>query len=115
MRVAEVFAGGCRSSEESPARQLGALHKSMAYKADVPNFLEPWYGIGTIASCFGAECRWEGGRAPAVQPTCASVDEAPARQPVPAAETPIGRHTLRMIRYFLDETRGLLPLSLTDT
>lgn len=115
VRVAEVFAGGCRSSEESLARQLGALHKSMAYKADVPNFLEPWYGIGTIASCFGAEYRWEACQAPAVQPTCASVDEALARQPAPAAETPIGRHTLRMIRYFLNETRGLLPLSLTDT
>ncbi len=29
--------------------QLGALKKSMEYKADIPNFLEPWYGIGTIA------------------------------------------------------------------
>ncbi len=115
MRVAEVFAGGCRSPEQSLARQIGALRTSMAYKADVLNFLEPWYGIGTIASCYGAEYRWEGCRAPAVQPALGSVGEALAREPVPAAETPIGRHTLKMIRYFLDETRGLLPLSLTDT
>jgi len=41
MRVAEVFTYGCRDMQKSFEWQLGALHKSMQYKADIPNFLEP--------------------------------------------------------------------------
>ena len=45
MRAGECFSGRCRDMEYSLAMQLGALQKSMAYEADIPNFLEPWYGI----------------------------------------------------------------------
>ena len=54
-RVGEVFADGCRDMKRSLELQLGALQKSMDYLADIPNFLEPWYGIGTTASAFGIE------------------------------------------------------------
>ena len=49
-RVGEVFAAGCRDLERSLALQLGALQRSLAYPTDVPNFLEPWYGVGTVAA-----------------------------------------------------------------
>ena len=52
MRVGEVFSHGCRNMQKSLEWQLGALEKSKLFKADVPNFLEPWYGIGTTASAF---------------------------------------------------------------
>jgi hypothetical protein len=115
MRVAEVFSYGCRDMEASLRWQLGALQESMAYEADVPNFLEPWYGIGTIASAFGSNYVWKEGQAPAVEPRFSSVAEAlqfPAR---PVADTAIGRQTLAMIDYFIDRTGGRLPISLTDT
>ena len=115
MRVQQCFSSGCRRMDESLRWQLGALSKSMEYAADVPNFLEPWYGIGTLASAFGVDYEWLEGQAPAVKSPFMSVREALDASVKPIAETAIGRHTLDMIRYFMAETRGRLPLSLTDT
>ena len=114
MRVGQCFSYGCRTMEDSLAWQLGALAASMNYEADVPNFLEPWYGIGVVASAFGAEYVWEEGQSPAVRPRFSSSAEALTYPTIPVAETPIGRHILRMIDFFLDRTQGRLPMSLTD-
>jgi hypothetical protein len=115
MRVAEVFSYGCRDMKASLAWQLGALQKSMEYAADVPNFLEPWYGIGTVASAFGVDYVWSPGQAPAMKPPFRSVAEALQHAAQPVASTPIGSHTLAMLDYFLEQTRGRLPICLTDT
>ncbi len=115
MRVAECFSSGCRDMQASLAAQLGALQKSMDFKADVPNFLEPWYGIGTVASAYGGEYIWHPGEAPAMIPRFATIDEALNADPVPVAETNIGKHTLNMIEYFLEQTKGMIPMSFTDT
>lgn len=114
MRVQEVFAGDCRNMEHSLHWQLGALKQSMAFDADVPNFLEPWYGLGTVAAAYGFGYVWEKDLAPAVDgkfPSTAELLAAPFR---PVEETETGRHTLRMIQYFLEETQGRLPLSYCD-
>lgn len=115
MRVAPVFSAGCRDMEQSLKWQLGGLAASMDYEADIPNFLEPWYGIGTIASAFGATYQWEPGQAPATRPLFNSVTDALTAPFCAVAETEIGRHTLEMIRYFVEQTGGRLPISLSDT
>lgn len=115
MRVAECFSYGSRDMKRSLELQLGALKKSMLFKADVPNFLEPWYGIGTIASAFGGDYIWLDGQAPALKPRFTSIDEILAYEPTEVAKTPIGRHTLEMIAYFMEQTKGRIPMSLTDT
>jgi uroporphyrinogen-III decarboxylase len=115
MRVAECFSYGCRDKERSLELQLGALEKSMLYRADVPNFLEPWYGIGTVASAFGGEYIWPEGNAPALKAPFSSIDEVLAYEPMEVADTRIGKQTLEMIEYFMDQTKGFLPVSLTDT
>ena len=113
MRVAEVFSYGCSDMKRSLALQLGALQKSMDYKADVPNFLEPWYGIGTVASAYGLDYTWNPGQAPALH--YKYEQSADTLQPaVPVHETAIGKKTLEMIRYFLDQTKGRLPMSFCD-
>lgn len=114
MRVAPVFSYGCRDMKNSLEWQLGALQKSRAYPADVPNFLEPWYGIGTVAACYGLEYIWEEEQAPAMRAKFPSVTEALEYPAVPVAETAIGKHTLEMIDYFLNQTNGRLPVSLCD-
>jgi hypothetical protein len=86
----------------------------MEYKTDVPNFLEPWYGIGTISSAFGIDYEWPDGGAPAILPKFTSSEGVLAFPATPVKETEIGRHTLEMIDYFLNETGGRLPVSLTD-
>ena len=115
MRIAEVFSYGCKDMRASLEWQLGGLKKSIEYKADIPNFLVPWYGIGTVASAFGADYIWKEKQAPAIRPRFASVREALDYTPEPVWQTRIGRHTLEMIDYFLDKTGGRVPMSLTDT
>lgn len=114
MRVADCFSYGCQDMKRSLELQLGALQKSMLFKADVPNFLEPWYGIGTVVSAFGAEYIWTLGNAPALKPGFSSLDEVLACEPTEVSKTPIGRHTLEMIEYFMNKTKGRLPVSFTD-
>ena len=82
---------GCKDMEWSMNAQLGALKASMDYKADVPNFLEPWYGIGTIASAYGGDYVWLKGQAPALEPKFKSLDEALAFSPIPVKNTGIGK------------------------
>lgn len=115
MRVGACFSYGCRDMQRSLELQLGALEKSRLFKADVPNFLEPWYGIGTIASAYGADYIWAEGNAPAMKPNFSSIDEVLAFQPKEVADTAIGKQTLNMIEYFMDQTKGKLPVSFTDT
>lgn len=115
MRVADCFASGCRDMKRSLENQLGALQMSMKYRADVPNFLEPWYGIGTIASAFGGDYTWPEGNAPVMKSGFKSIDEVLNYDPIQVAQTVIGKHTLEMIEYFMEKTRGILPVSLTDT
>jgi hypothetical protein len=115
MRIAEVFSYGCKDMKASLEWQLGGLKKSMEYKADVPNFLTPWYGIGTVAGAYGADYIWKENQAPAIRPKFSSVKEALDYAPEAVSQTRIGKHTLDMIDYFLDKTGGRVPMSLTDT
>ena len=114
MRVAEVFSYGCRDMNQSLEWQLGALQKSMDYKADVPNFLEPWYGIGMVACSFGIDYIWNQGQSPATKPAFQTIDEALSFDIKPVVETEVGKHSLEMIEYFLEQTRGKLPMSMGD-
>ncbi len=114
MRVKEVFAEDCREKQTSLAWQLGALDASMQFVADVPNFLEPWYGLGTVAAAYGFGYRWEKGQAPAVDGKFMTTADLVAAPFKPVAETEIGRHTLEMVEYFLDKTKGEIPMSYCD-
>ena len=114
-RVPRVFASGCKDMKTSLELQLGALEKSMKYRADIPNFLEPWYGIATIASAFGLDYIWHEGQAPATRPPFDSIGEALKYDYLPVEETEIGRYTINMIEFFLEKTRGKIPVSFTDT
>jgi hypothetical protein len=115
MRVAEVFRDGCRDMQASLEWQLGALKESMQYNADVPNFLEPWYGIGTAASAFGVDYSWPEKQAPVVNARFKNAAEALEAEFVPVEKTAIGAHTLNMIDFFLEKTGGKLPISLCDS
>jgi hypothetical protein len=113
-RVAEVFGSACGDMELSLSLQLGALRESMEYKSDIPNFLEPWYGFGCVASAFGGDYAWHENQAPAILSPFDSVGSALNCDCVPVDKSIVGRRTLEMIEYFLDKTGGQLPMSLCD-
>lgn len=114
MRVREVFAEDSCDMKKSLEWQLGALEQSMKFKADVPNFLEPWYGLGTAASAFGFDYLWEPGQAPAVNGKFETTSEALQANIKEIENTPVGIHTLKMVEYFLEATQGKLPMSYCD-
>ncbi len=114
VRAAEVFSDGCKDMKRSLELQLGCLQKSMEFKADIPNFLEPWYGIGACAAAYGAEYVWNKGQAPAIHPMFTTTKEALQYTPKSITETSIGTYTLEMIDYFLNQTKGKLPMSFSD-
>ncbi len=114
-RVPEVFSWGCRDRKLSLGLQLAALQKSMAFKADIPNFLEPWYGIGVVSSAFGVPYLWKEGQAPAVEGPFTSAKDALNHRVCSVGESPEGKKVLEMIEYFLDQTKGKIPLSPGDT
>jgi hypothetical protein len=114
VRAGEVFRDACRDMRVSLAWQLGALAKSLDFLTDAPTYLEPWYGIGAIASAFGAEYTWRPDQAPAVKPVFASLQDMPELAPRPFESVPILRYTRATVEYFLEQTQGRLPLSWCD-
>lgn len=114
VRAAEVFRDGCSDMKESFSRQLGGLTNTLDYLTDAPTYLEPWYGIGVTASAFGAQYQWPAGQAPVVEPCCQSIEAMADLTPRHYTDVPIMRHTMEMIEYFLDKTKGRLPVSWTD-
>lgn len=114
VRADGVFYDKCKDYKESLELQLGALKTSMQYKADIANFLEPWYGIGYIASSFGCDYNWQPGQAPSVEPKFHCAEDILKADYKPIAQTAIGKHILEMEEYFLEQTKGKLPISFCD-
>ena len=114
-RVPEVFSWASRDKKLSLELQLAGLEKSMAYKADIPNFLEPWYGIGVVSSAFGVPYIWKGGQAPGVEGPFKSAKEALNHRISSVSESCEGKKVLEMIEFFLEQTKGQIPISPGDT
>lgn len=114
VRVGEVFREDCRDKKESLRLQLGALTKSLDYSTDAPTYLEPWYGIGTIASVFGADYVWHPGQAPGVEPIHKSISNVSELVPQDFDDVAILRYTKETVEYFLEQTKGRLPMSWCD-
>ena len=115
-RAWPVFSTASNDPRASLEFQLDGLEKSMEFKMDIPNFIEPWYGIGTIAAAFAdADFIWKENQAPVLAKSVKSVEEALAREPVAVKDTKVGQATVNMIDYFLEQTKGKIPMSFTDT
>ena len=71
-----VFSTASCDMQASLEYQLDGLAKSMDYKMDIPNFIEPWYGIGTIAAAWGdADFVWKEDQAPVLKKKFESVED----------------------------------------
>ncbi|MFH1927050.1 MAG: uroporphyrinogen decarboxylase family protein [Chloroflexota bacterium] len=106
----------CADSEVFLRWNLWGMIVSARWKSDsVFPHLQPWYGVGIMASAFGAKYRWEGDSAPQTRPVFQSADAvADIKTPRPGESEPM-KEVLDRIRWYREVTHDRLPICLTDT
>ena len=78
-------------------------------------YMEPWAGVPVFANAFGAKLFWNGKDDVQSAPCYFDVDEV-ANVPMPkTGDCELMQMVLEYIRYFKEQTHGLIPMSLTDT
>jgi len=94
---------------------LWGMAKSAEYKSDsVFQYIETWYGVGMLASAFGAKYVWQGNSAPQTHPVFRSANEvAEIDVPHPGQSEPM-QEVLERTRWYREMTHDLLPISLSD-
>lgn len=104
------------TKERALAAWLESLSKSMEYHCDVAfSYLEPWAGVPVYADAFGAPLFWTETADVQSKPRYMTVEEV-GNVPMPQAGSGVlMAMVLEYIRYFKEQTHGLLPMSLTDT
>ena len=105
----------CRTPQESLHVQLDALTRQMDSCSDYVPFLEPWFGVGVFANAFGAEYVWVEGESAQTRYTIFNEEQAAQTEMPDLDASPVMRLVLEAIDYFLNETRGEIPISCTDT
>jgi len=112
----EVFGVSANSKEASLEDWLNVLDFNMQLKGDVGfTYLEPWAGVPVYANAFGSPLFWTEITDVQSKPRYLFADEV-ANVPMPkAGECQMMQMVLEYIRYFKEQTHGLIPISLTDT
>lgn len=106
----------CRTPQESLAVQLDMIDRNLdlSHSGYVP-YLEPWFGVGVFANAFGCEYVWVDGKSAQTHYLVHSVEEADQLTAPDLAAAPVMQLVREAICYFLEQTRGAIPISLTDT
>lgn len=104
------------TKERALSAWLDSLAKGMDYRCDVAfSYLEPWAGVPVYADAFGAPLFWTETADVQSKPRYMTIEEV-ENVPMPqAGSCTMMKMVLDYIRYFKEQTHGLLPLSLTDT
>jgi hypothetical protein len=105
----------CRTPQESLECQLDIITRQMDSETDYIPFLEPWFGVGVYANAFGAEYVWIEGTSAQTHYVAFSPEQASRLQAMDIGQSPVMRTVLEAIDYFVDQTRGEIPISCTDT
>ena len=106
----------CKDRELFLRWNLWGMATSAEWKSDgVFQHLQPWYGVGLMASGFGAKYYWEGSSAPQTHPIFKSADEVKDIKMPPPGESEPMREVLDRIRWYRELTHDRLPICLTDT
>ncbi|MBN1864788.1 MAG: hypothetical protein JW808_07800 [Victivallales bacterium] len=108
----------CKNREESLELQLDAISQQMALSSMNIPYLEPWFGVGVYANAFGAEYIWpaEGLKESPQTHYVAFNEEDIENLPDPdVSKAPIMSMIIDAIDYFIEETKGEVPVCVTDT
>ncbi len=105
----------CRTPRESLAVQLEAFSRQMEIGSDFVPYLEPWFGVGVYANAFGAAYDWREGESAQTRYLVHSAADAARLEARPVDHSPAMQLVLEAIDYFLEQTRGEIPIACTDT
>jgi len=106
----------CADRNRFLAMNLWGMAESAKWKSDtVFPHLQPWFGVGVIATAFGTEYIWKGNSAPQTHPVFRSVDELGRIETPEVGRTKPMKEVLDRINWYREVTRDQLPISLTDT
>ncbi len=105
----------CNTIKEIYQEEIKFFGLQLHLKSDYLPYLEPWMGTGIYANAFGCKYVWRQGEAPGVHYRFQKIEEITQLQEVRIEDSPVMTQVLKAIAYFRKETRGLLPIALTDT
>jgi hypothetical protein len=105
----------CRNPQESLEIQLEILTRQMDLDSDYVPFLEPWFGVGVYANAFGAEYVWMEGESAQTHYIVFNEEQASRLARPSIDDSPVMKLVLEAIDYFVEQTRGVIPIACTDT
>ena len=106
----------CSDRNRFLAMNLWGMAESAKWKSDaVFPHLQPWYGVGIMATAFGAEYMWSGNSAPQTHPIFKSIDEIKDIEAPEVGKKGPMKEVLDRIAWYREVTNDQLPISLTDT
>lgn len=105
----------CRTPRESLEVQLDGIARQMELDGGWFPYLEPWFGVGVYANAFGAEYMWWEGESPQTKPIVFDEHQAAKLEARLWQDVPAMRLVMEAIDYFLEQTRGEIPIACTDT
>ncbi|MGB7294765.1 MAG: uroporphyrinogen decarboxylase family protein [Candidatus Aminicenantales bacterium] len=94
--------------------QLVEINDQMAYRGDIVPCLCPAFGVINIPAAFGCEVVWWENNFPSVRPLSLSGPKAVRDLPRPTISSGEMGRILDYTRYFIEETKGRIPIRLTD-
>ena len=114
--LGEAFGFSSTRKETALEAWLDNMDTNSRLHSDVGfTYLEPWAGVPVFANAFGAKLFWNGKNDVQSTPRYFDADEV-ADVPMPKpGDCELMQMVLEYIRYFKEQTHGLIPLSLTDT
>ncbi len=104
-----------RTPQESLEIQLDMITRQMDLECDYVPFLEPWFGVGVYANAFGAEYVWMDGESAQTHYLVFNEEQAARLEKPSIEDSPVMKLVLQAIDYFVEQTRGLIPIACTDT
>ena len=112
----EAFGFASTKKETALEAWLDNMDTNSRLHGDVGfTYMEPWAGVPVFANAFGAKLFWNGKDDVQSAPCYFDVDEV-ANVPMPkTGDCELMQMVLEYIRYFKEQTHGLIPMSLTDT
>jgi hypothetical protein len=108
--------GACNTIEQITHNNLEYLanHLRLDWTDELP-YLEPWIGTGAYASAFGCAYKWRDDNAPDVYYRFHRIEEVRGLEYPDYRRSPVLRMVLECIDALKEQTRGQIPICLTDT